>query len=197
MGGQKSGTPWRPPLQMCTSSFMSALIASFSAPLEHPYPFQHLFNIAYCHTTAIVPSGMVEHTCFQASSHSTRGEGGAQFLPLGGGGGLLQRWGGVPQWKVTFAIRGGVGTTHSASVFMTCSSKGLHLQTGGGGLGRFTLTVHLAQQQGVQAPPASAHHGSTALLCSALALCSTVESACCAINLPQMFFPPNDTQCHH
>ena len=72
---------------MCTSSFISAVIASSSAPLKHPYPFQHLSNIAYCHTGAIVPSGMVERTCFQASSHSTRGEVGAQFLPLWGGGG--------------------------------------------------------------------------------------------------------------
>ena len=170
MGGQKSGTPWRPPLQMCTCSFMSAVIASSSAPLEHPYPFQHLSNIAYCQTTAIVPSGMVERTCVQGSSHSTRGEGGAQFLPIGGG--ASAEGGGVPQWKVTFAIRGGgVGTTHSASVFMTCSSKGLHLQTGGGGgLGRFALTVHLVQQQGVQAPPAAAHHG---VHCSAL-LCSSI-----------------------
>ena len=86
MGGQKSANPWRPRLQMCTSSFMSAVITNSSAPFERPYPFQHLSNIAYCQTTAIVPSGMVERTCFQASSHSTRG---AQFLPLGGG--LVQR----------------------------------------------------------------------------------------------------------
>ena len=111
---------------MCTSSFMSAVIASSSAPLKHPYPFHHLSNIAYCQTTPIVPSGIVERTCFQASSHSTRGEGGAQFLPLGGGGGggLLQRWGGVPQWKVTFPIRGG-----------GCDNT-------------FSLSVHDMQQQG-------------------------------------------------
>ena len=88
---------------MCTSSLMSAVIASSSAPLKHPYPFQHLFNIAYCQKTAMVPSGMVERTCFQASSHSTRGEGGAQFLPLGGGGG------GSLNGKLHLPFGGGLG----------------------------------------------------------------------------------------
>ena len=93
---------------MCKSSFMSAVIASSSAPLKHPYPFQHLSNIAYCQTTAIVPSGMVERTCFQASSHSTRGEGGAQFLPLGGGGGFCSGGGGSLNGKLHFPFGGGL-----------------------------------------------------------------------------------------
>ena len=169
MGGQKSGTPWRPPLQMCTSSFMSAVIASSSAPLKHPYPFQQLSNIAYCQTTAIVPSGMVERTCFQASSHSTRGEGGAQFLPLGGGGGgASAAVGGGPSMESYISHSGeGVATTHSASVFMTCSSKGLHLQTGRGGAR--ALCPHCsscAAAGGASTPSCCTPRGP--LLCSAL-----------------------------
>ena len=130
MGGQKPGSPWRPPLQMCTSSFMSVVIASSSAPLEHPYPFQHLSDIAYCQTTVIVPCSMVERTCFQASSHSTRGEGGLNFCHFGGGASATG--GGSLNGKLHLPFEGGVETTHSASVFITCSSKGLHLQTVGG-----------------------------------------------------------------
>ena len=123
MGGQKSGTPWRPPLQMCTSSFMSAVIASSSAPLKHPYIStfptlliarqQRLYLLAWwnAHVSKLarIPQG---------------GRGGLNFCHLGGGGGFCSGGGGSLNGK-------------------------LHFPFGGGGCDNtFSLSVHDMQQQG-------------------------------------------------
>ena len=139
--------------------------------------------------------------CHVTSSHSTRGEGGAQFPPIGGG--LLQRWGGGPSMESYICHSGGGDNKFSLSVHDMQQQGFTFANRGGGGLGHFALTVHLVQQQGVQAPPAAAHHGVHRVPRWGV-FCSNIVQHSGRLNLhvvkkklPQMFFPPNDTQCHH
>ena len=60
-----------------------------------------------------------------------RGRGGLNFCRLGGG--LLQMWG-WGSMESCICHSGGVGTTHSSSLFMTCSRVYMYTPGGGGAL---------------------------------------------------------------
>ena len=83
----------------------------------------------------------------------------------------------------------GGGTTNTASVFTSCSSKGLHLQTGGGGgggggggWGTLPSLFILCGSRGckhLQLPHTTGYTGSPGGGFSALTLCSTVDVSIC------------------